>query len=223
MTTKHATNRFYPRAGLGAGPWDRTGTLVHLDSSTDRVAIGTATPPGTEKLFIVNDVPANVVLRARGAAAQSGSLLRLEDSGGTALVVVDATGIVTASNLKTHALIEDRAPNDTRGAGGFINLRTSAAIIFSGRPLLVFLDLTLFSTIGLTAVEFAIQIDAGADAVIGKLFLNTAGIHETVGGAVIVTPAAGSHTISLRWRRASGTGILTLDNGDQILVYAVEL
>ena len=136
---------------------------------------------------------------------------------------VVSTGTVTAGNLKTHALIEDLAPADTRGAGGFIGLRTSASITFSGRPLLVFLNITLFTTIDGTAVEFAIQIDAGADAVLGKLFLNTAAIHSTVGGAVIVTPTADDHTIGLRWRRATGTGILSLDNGDQILVHGIEL
>lgn len=38
--------------GAGAGPWDRTGTVTHLDFSTDQVGVGTAAPAATVKMQI---------------------------------------------------------------------------------------------------------------------------------------------------------------------------
>ncbi len=135
---------------------------------------------------------------------------------------LEVNGTVLANNLKTHALIEDRAPAFSTTSATFVTLASSAATTFSGRPVLCLLDVSLFPTAINTSVEFAIQIDAGADAVISQTLLNESE-HSAVPGAVIVVPAAGSRTLRVRWRRPAGSGTLTLDANDQILLHAVEL
>lgn len=136
---------------------------------------------------------------------------------------VDFSGSVTASNLKAHTLLENFTPVESTASDVFVTLASAAAVTFSGRPVLCFVSVTLFPAISAgTGVEFAIQIDAGADAVAAHMLLNEFE-HSAVPGAVIVTPTAGSHTIRLRWRRTTGSGTLTLDANDQILLHAVEL
>lgn len=135
---------------------------------------------------------------------------------------VSAVKTVTASNLKTHALVENRNPATSTASATFVTLESSSAVVFSGRPVLCFVNVTMFPSVADLKVELAVQIDAGADAVAAQLNHNETE-HNTVQGAVIVTPSAGSHTLRVRWRVAAGTGTLTLDANDQILLHAVEL
>lgn len=120
------------------------------------------------------------------------------------------------------ALIENRAPVESETSATFVTLASASPVVFSGRPVLCIVNVTLFPSDVNTSVEFAIQIDAGADAVASQMLLNESE-HSAVPGAVIVTPTAGSHTIRIRWRRTAGAGTLTMDANDEILVHAVEL
>lgn len=121
-----------------------------------------------------------------------------------------------------HALIEDRAPVESTASDVFVTLASAAATVFSGRPLLCFVSVMLFPSVANTGVQFAIQIDAGADAVASQMLLQETE-HSAVPGQVIVAPTAGSHTLRIRWRRMGGAGTLTLDANDQILLHAIEL
>lgn len=61
-----ASARFFGRAqpsDPNAGPWDRTGTVVHLDVTSDTVAIGATVMSGTEKLRVVGNPGDNNVAR----------------------------------------------------------------------------------------------------------------------------------------------------------------
>lgn len=138
---------------------------------------------------------------------------------------VDFISSVTATNLKTHALIEDRSPTASTTSTSFVTLESSASTTFSGRPVLCFVSVTMFPSTTNIGAELAIQIDSGSDAVVAKLLHNESE-HNTIQGAVIVTPSAGSHTLRIRWRLFFGGGggnNLTLDANDQILLHAVEL
>ncbi len=157
----------------------------------------------------------------------TGDLVFQESSDGGAFVErmrISESGGVTADNLKNHALIVDRSPaTESTTSSTFITLRSSAATTFSGRPVLCLLSTSLLSDSVNSVVEFAIQIDTGADVEIGKQAFNVASAHSAVTGAVIITPTAGSHIIRLRWRLSVGSGQLTFDSNDQILVHGVEL
>lgn len=137
---------------------------------------------------------------------------------------VDFIGSVTASNLKNHALVEVRgiSPNRTTTSTTFVTLESASAVTFSGRPVLCFVNVTMFPNTINVDVELAIQIDAGTDVVAAQTLLNNTE-HNTVSGAVIVTPTAGSHTLRVRWRQPNGAGTLNLDANDQILLHAIEL
>ena len=131
--------------GLGAGPWDRTGTVVHLDFSTDEVSVGTAAPPGAEKFFVVNDNNPDDVARLRGSAAQAGHMLRLEDSGGVTrsgferegslffnAAIPDQERITVAANAAQTAdllLFQDSVGSDLGGFAGDGSLFFTAAVI----------------------------------------------------------------------------------------------
>ncbi len=121
-------------------------------------------------------------------------------------------------------LIENRSVTGSQQTlGTFVTLESSSPTVFSGRPVLFLLNASAFTlATNNTKVEFAIQIDAGADNSIAQFLFSIPDRHRVVSGAIIITPAAGSHTINLRWRRVSGTGTLGIDPGDQILLYAVE-
>ena len=56
MPAKHGSLRFFPRGDVSAAAltgWTKTGTIVHLTTITDTVAIGAAAMVGTEKVRIV--------------------------------------------------------------------------------------------------------------------------------------------------------------------------
>jgi hypothetical protein len=59
------------------------------------VAIGSGTR-GTEKVFILNDVAANVGLIIKGAASQTANLQEWQNSAGNVLVKVDSYGYITS-------------------------------------------------------------------------------------------------------------------------------
>ena len=122
---------------------------------------------------------------------------------------------------KLTQLIQEFAPSDTNGTAVFATLGSGSAE-FSGRPVLIKLDMTMFTSAALGA-EFAIQIDSGADVVIANREVTFASRHIAVTGHLLITPTPGSHTINLRWRRATGTGSITVDATDQVLLTAVEL
>lgn len=137
---------------------------------------------------------------------------------------ITATVPIVATNLKTHALVENRAPVTSTTSTSFVTLESASAVTFSGRPLLCFVNVTMFPSVASLTVELAIQIDSGSDEVVAqKLLDETGGGHNTVSGAVIVTPTAGSRTLRVRWRISAGTGTLTLDANDQILLHVIEL
>ena len=65
------------------------------------------------------------------------------------------------------------------------------------------------STLG----EYAVNID-GTDYAVGTRLFNVTSVnYETFVGSVVVSLAAGSHTIRPRWRRVSGAGTLASDGG----------
>ncbi|HEB27874.1 MAG TPA: hypothetical protein ENI05_08885 [Porticoccus sp.] len=163
-------------------------------------------------------VVGNVILAHTGTLARG----RVGIGTATPTEVLEVNGNVKANNLKTHTLIENRAPVESTVSDAFVTLASSAATTFSGRPVLCFVNVPMFPSVANTGVILAIQIDSGSDAEAARILLQETE-HTSLSGQVIITPPAGSHTINLRWRRNGGTGTLTLDTNDQILLHAIEL
>lgn len=83
--------------------------------------------------------------------------------------------------------------------------------------------MTCLSTLATTELELAIQIDSGSDIVIGSFFFNVASSHTSFSWSLIQTLTEGDHTINLRWRRVSGTGVVTVDGNDRIQLKALQV
>lgn len=126
---------------------------------------------------------------------------------------------------KIHTLVEERgvSPSASTSSPTFGTLRSSAPTGFSGRPLLLLLKASSYTNTTSTSVEFAVQLDAGAESPIAFFFFNEILEHHNIPGWVVITPTAGSHTVHLRFRRRGGTGSIFLDNNDEVLLMAVEL
>lgn len=126
-------------------------------------------------------------------------------------------------NQRHHALISDFSPSGSVSSGTFVTLASSAPTAFSGRPVLLALDVSAFATVAGTVSEYAIQIDSGADIAITKFFFNTTGEHHANNGHLVITPAEGTRTIRVRWRRIAGSGVLTADINDYVILHGTEL
>ena len=134
------------------------------------------------------------------------------------------SGIITEPpTINFKNLIENRSPFALTTSSNFVLLQPSASFKFNGRPVLFILNAISYSTAAFSGVEFAIQIDSGADNVIAKFFFNTVNTHSTVTGMVLITPPAGDHVINLRWRRFAGGGTIYFNPNGQALLQAIEL
>lgn len=121
------------------------------------------------------------------------------------------------------ALIEQRDPADTTTSATFVTLESSASTVFSGQPVMFLLHTSLHATgSAVNGVDFAVQIDSGSDTLVTNFVMNPSGVHTTVSGIKIITPTAGAHVINIRWRRTEGAGVLTMNDDDQVLLYAIE-
>ena len=178
--------------------------------------------PGSDLVVLSNQAANGTVeVRANTSTAGSGGEVTVATFADTEIT---ATVPVIATNLKAHALVENRSPTASTSSTSFVTLESASAVTFSGRPLLCFVNVAMFPSVLSLTVELAIQIDSGSDVVVAQRLLDeTGGGHNTVSGAIIVTPTAGSHTLRVRWRISGGSGTLTLDANDQILLHAVEL
>ena len=131
-------------------------------------------------------------------------------------------GFDAFANQKAIELIRNFTPVATTTSATFVVLQAAPVFTFSGGPVLLQLLTSSYSTAVNTASEFAIQIDAGADVVIGNFFHSNANEHNTSAGFLFITPAAGSRTITIRWRRPAGAGTLTYDNNDYISLAGIQ-
>lgn len=196
--------------------WDFEGSAAALDTAT--VEFGLMEKRGSPRtLYGGSKITDTLKLKGNN------------DPGVTGLVEVDSDlavdGLVTATNLNNHALIEVRGgitPNRTTNSTTFVTLESASAVTFSGRPVLCLLSVTMFPSDINVDVELAIQIDSGSDTVAGQLLHNNTE-HNQVIGFVIITPTAGSRTLRVRWRQPNNAGTLSLDANDQILLHAIEL
>lgn len=80
-----------------------------------------------------------------------------------------------------------------------------------------------YVTVASTETRFAVRVNA-VDYDLKNLFFNPASQHLPSGGAEVIIPglAAGSYTVQGRWRRVSGTGVLTRNGNDWYSLTAIE-
>lgn len=94
---------------------------------------------------------------------------------------------------------------------------------YSDTRLLIALHATSFSTVLGTVARFGVSI-AGTDSDIAGLTHNLASTHLQVSGAgVFAAAGAGTVTVTGRWRRVSGTGVLTMDANDWVSITVQEV
>lgn len=74
-------------------------TVFGVDTTTGNVAIGAAS--STARLYVQNAVATNVALVVRAAASQTANIQEWQNSAGTVLAKVDASGYVSGANLTT--------------------------------------------------------------------------------------------------------------------------
>lgn len=138
--------------------------------------------------------------------------------------IISTSAVPQIAEQNLRALVEARsAASASTASATFATLASSASTLFTGRPVLLLLSASAWSSGAASGVEFAVQVDSGADAPITIFTFNTTGEHHAVNGWLIVTPAAGAHIINLRWRRTSGSGTVTQDLNDYNLLAAIEL
>jgi hypothetical protein len=85
---------------------------------------------------------------------------------------------------------------------------------------------SLFTTIAATGVEFGINLagGVGTDVLVSSGFLNPATTHLSYTTTKLLTGLApGTYTLSGRWRRYSGTGILNTNSDDWSSILAGEV
>jgi len=81
-----------------------------------------------------------------------------------------------------------------------------------------------FSTVGGTAVRFAVSATGVGDTDIRGFFHNAANTHaDSAGVAFIAGVGAGTITVTGRWRRISGTGTLSVNADDWVSIWVKEV
>ncbi|MBI4262637.1 hypothetical protein HY624_03880, partial [Candidatus Uhrbacteria bacterium] len=78
--------------GSGGGGWTDSGSFVQLTTTADQVTVGATAAISPAVLSVTATTSTAVPLIVQGAASQSVDLLRIQNSGGTNLVVVDSAG-----------------------------------------------------------------------------------------------------------------------------------
>lgn len=82
-----------------------------------------------------------------------------------------------------------------------------------------------FSTVATTKLDAGVNLD-GTDYVVAEFLYNTALEHHSWSGMrddMIGAIPAGSYNIRARWRRLSGTGVLTMDVADRVALCISEV
>jgi len=120
-------------------------------------------------------------------------------------------------------VLKNDNPSASTTSATYETLATSDTITFTGKPVLFIIAAGFYSTAVSTAGTFALKIDSDSDNFVFDLYTNEASSHKHGTGMIILTPSVGDHTISLRWKRLSGSGTITMDLNDQYHVFAIEL
>lgn len=141
-------------------------------------------------------------------------------------VIVRSNGTswdVFENEPRIYNLFNEDNPTATN-TGAITTLATSPSLFFSGRPVVFWVAGSMFNNNGGTPefmqVNFALQIDAGADVKCSQWTSDVSNVHGAFAGNQILVPTPGNHTISLRWQRASGAGTSTMDFNDFFYVRA---
>jgi len=74
----------------------------------------------------------------------------------------------------------------------------------------VYISATTYATVAPTECEIGVQID-GIDYTVAHIRHDVANADKTIWGFASIQPSlSGSYTASIRWRRTSGTGVVTV-------------
>jgi hypothetical protein len=145
------------------------------------------------------------------------------------MIVADAlnnTWRVISSKPKVFQLINNFAPIASTTSSSYSTLYTSSSYRFSGHPLIMFFSGSFRdsnASAEFYAAEFAFRFDSGTDYIIARGAGNINYNHQAVSGHILITPSAGTHTVSLRWRRASGSGTMDIDTNDFLQLHSMQV
>lgn len=128
-------------------------------------------------------------------------------------MVANSAGINNAAGAGTHSTAS-YANVPATSSFSFTKLQNSTA-------LRVDFHLTFLSTVNSTEAGFGVLIN-GVDYDVCQVAINESNSHRQVSGVRRITGiTAGVYTIQARWKRVSGTGVLTT-TGDWISLHAME-
>jgi hypothetical protein len=127
---------------------------------------------------------------------------------------VEITSIVAAASTTTSATYVDHDAT---------NSKVTLTKQNDDTDILIEIAVSIYSTETNTGVSFGIN-DGTNDHDVCIFFINLANVHQSAAGYKKISGlAAGSYTFTLRWRRSSGGGTLTTNNGDYIGIKAQEV
>jgi hypothetical protein len=211
--------------------------LIRLVDQRIRAALVTTRAVGTVVDRATSGFTCSVVLDGSTVAvpAKMFGWSRLEENDRVALMMFGSDWVVVGSyddrGLGEASRRGAFAPNTTTSAS-YVDADSSAVVTFTkvkdATALRMILDATLWTTAINTEAEIGLRVSDGAsfnvDYTLASLYINPAGQHVQLAGIshAIGVPAA-TYTISLRWRRAQGTGTLTVGTDDIYCMMAEEI
>ncbi|MEK7554735.1 MAG: hypothetical protein AAB518_02000, partial [Patescibacteria group bacterium] len=184
LQTDGSGNLTWASTGSSAGGWTDAGTLVHLTSVTDHVAIGTTTADVRSVATIGATTTASTLLTLRTLTGQTGAPLAVQDAASTTIFSLTAGGglIATASSTFGAAL------NATGALTASSTLGVTGNSIFYGT-----LGVATTSPSGTLAVQGGTYV-AGTSTVHALVATGTLMVY---GGAGIDIWSRGSQTLTL--------------------------
>lgn len=117
-------------------------------------------------------------------------------------------------------------PIATTTSASYVTLVTSGSIFFRGVPTLFIMSTSCRDVAGADEwwkIDYALRFDSGSDKGIGGLTNNHREQHEHTTVSALLVPPVGSHTVSVRWKRYTGGGTITMDINDQLILHAIEM
>lgn len=173
----------------------------------------------------------NLVTINRAGADQIGATTTFYLSAQTSVYLfADSTANqwrIIAARPRVQEIYKNLAgPAISTNSGSYATMATSGSIFFRGVPTLFIFSTSARDVNGSDEwwkLDYALRFDSGSDQGIGGLTNNHREQHEHATVSAILTPPAGLHTVSMRWKRYTGSGTITMDINDQLILNAIEI
>jgi len=137
---------------IASSPWVNSGTTTSLDTTTDDVVIGAASPVSSAKFSIDGDAD-QIQLLVQGNSTQSSSPFVIEQSDGTNIFEISNGGVGVLVGSDTSFSIRRQTSNGSATVLELRNIRTGTVIVNTMR----------------TRIDFDVQASSGSDRIDGLI------------------------------------------------------